>query len=180
MTAATDHRAVEAGAPRASRAVPEPFAASREPVPPGRTWTITTASGLTLTGYLPGWAGDDPSETGVPVDQLSLRLADLSHHSDFAGQPLRVCTALGEGGYRDHEFEAFRGSITCNPYDDDAALRLPVVNIEVLPEYMIDGLTPDGITGLAAALRAQADRLDHEIRPTLIAARSDWAQHHTA
>ncbi|WP_405584994.1 DUF6907 domain-containing protein [Streptomyces sp. NBC_01190] len=36
-------------------------------------------------------------------------------------------------------------------------------------------LDPDGLAEVAAQLRAQADRLDHEIRPQLVAVRADWA-----
>ena len=31
---------------------------------PGR-WTITTESGSTMSGYLPAWAEDDPSEVAL-------------------------------------------------------------------------------------------------------------------
>jgi hypothetical protein len=73
------------------------------------TWTITATSGLAVTGYLPPWAQEDPSEAGVPVGRLGKVLADICHWAEF-------------------------------------------------PE-----------------LRAQADHLDHQVRPALTAARADWA-----
>lgn len=35
-----------------------------------RTWQVTTTNGHTTTGYLPAWADEDPSRTGVPVGRL--------------------------------------------------------------------------------------------------------------
>jgi hypothetical protein len=146
----------------------------------GGTWAITTARGCTATGYLPPWAKEDPSETGVPHDRLSLRLADVSHYANFPGQLLPVSSpgcipcAVPAG----HQEEVLRGSLDCNPYDDDPGLRIPVANIEVVADHWLTGLGPDDLAGLAAKLRTQADRLDHEIRPALVAAREDWADHH--
>jgi hypothetical protein len=88
--------------------------------------------------------------------------------------------------------------------DPASALRLlPWMNLEGRPAYLstnggflsgladeieqlqlgsavdVFGLDPDGLAEIAAKLRAQADRLDHDIRPQLLAARADWAAHHT-
>jgi len=73
----------------------------------------------------------------------------------------------------------FWGSIDCSPYAEDPEPRVPVVNIAIVDDFWIMGLDPDGLTGIAAQLRAQADRLDHEIRPRLIACRDDWSTHHS-
>ncbi|MYS19885.1 methyltransferase, FxLD system [Streptomyces sp. SID4948] len=107
---------------------------------------------------------------------LGVRLADVSHRSFFEGQVLNVVApdARGEA----EEEVVFEGSIDCNPYAADAGLRVPVVNISAYPEHWVLGLDPGGVAEVAAKLRAQADRLDHEIRPALIAARADWAAHH--
>jgi len=48
--------------------------------------------------------------------------------------------------------------------------------MDILPGYVMDGLTPDDLADLGARLRVQADRIDGEIRPKLIAAREDWAR----
>lgn len=41
-------------------------------MPPGRTWTITTTAGDTVSGYLPGWAEQDPSRTGLRPERLDI------------------------------------------------------------------------------------------------------------
>jgi hypothetical protein len=76
------------------------------------------------------------------------------------------------------EDAVFEGSIDCNPYDPDTRLRIPVVNIQVSLGHWILGLDPHELTDIATKLRAQADRLHHEILPALIAAREDWATRH--
>ncbi|WP_328915024.1 MULTISPECIES: DUF6907 domain-containing protein [unclassified Streptomyces] len=149
------------------------------PVPDGRTWTVTTTSGHTLTGYLPAWADTDPSLTDIPHDLLPLRLADICHREVFEGTALHLCpppSAAEPGAARDEQ--VLWGTIECTPYAENPATRIPVVNIAVIDDYWITNLDPDTLTELATELRAQADRLDHEIRPRLTTARADWAQHH--
>jgi hypothetical protein len=90
------------------------------------TITITTANGLTATGYLPPWAAEDPSKGGVPASAFSRVLADINHHRAF------------------------------------------------------DGLDPAGVGRLITALRAQADRLESEVLPQLVSARTDWSAHQWA
>ncbi|WP_405585862.1 DUF6907 domain-containing protein [Streptomyces sp. NBC_01190] len=154
-------------------------AASAEPAGTGRTWTITTTAGFTVEGYLPAWAEEDPSATGVPLDRLPVRLADVGHWTHFGGQSMRVRSPAfeGEGGGEGEE-QVFWGSIDCHPYADDPEPRVPVVNLAIIEDFWINNLDPDGLARVAAQLRAQADRLDQEIRPRLIAARADWAEHH--
>ncbi|WP_328915039.1 MULTISPECIES: DUF6907 domain-containing protein [unclassified Streptomyces] len=144
----------------------------------GRTWAVTTTSGHTLPGYLPAWADTDPSLTGVPYDLLPIRLADICHREVFEGTALRVCPppSAAEPGPADEQ--VLGGTIECSPYAENPATRIPVVNIAVVDDYWINNLDPDTLTELATKLRAQADRLDHEIRPRLTTARADWAQHH--
>jgi hypothetical protein len=149
----------------------------KQPAPwstPGR-WTITTESGSTTSGYLPAWAEDDPSEVDVPLDLLPVRLADISHRNFFEGQTMTVLAPDAQG--RAEEDAVFEGTIDCNPYDPNPALRLPVVNIQVCQDHWILGLDPHGLTTIATQLRAQADRLEREVHPALIAAREDWAAH---
>ncbi|MFC4032195.1 DUF6907 domain-containing protein [Streptomyces polygonati] len=141
----------------------------------GRTWTITTSNGYTATGYLPGWAEENPSQTGVRPDTLPVVLADISHRAPFDGQLIRVAP----GGYGPGEEKAIlAGSIDCNPDTGSAEPPEPVVNVHLIEDYWINGLAPADLARFAAALRAQADRLDHEIRPRLIAYREDWTAHH--
>jgi hypothetical protein len=76
--------------------------------------------------------------------------------------------------------EIFWGAIECSPYAEDPGLRVPVANIWLVDDYWLHGLDPAEIAGFAAQLRAHADRLDHEVRPALIAARADWNAQHMA
>ncbi|WP_333769310.1 DUF6907 domain-containing protein [Streptomyces sp. IBSBF 2435] len=158
--------------------VPQTARATEQPQPwstPGK-WTITTEVGSVTSGYLPEWAEDDPSEAGVPLDQLPLRLGGINHRNFFEG-PLVLLTATG-GGDDAEEDAVFAGSIDCNPYDPDDRLRVPVVNIQVSPDHWILGLDPQELADIASKLRAQADVLHDEVLPTLIAAREDWSSHH--
>ncbi len=154
--------------------------ARREQPPPWSTpgtWAITTTDGAVTFGYLPAWAEDDPTEIGVPTEELPQRLAQVDHRAFFEG-PMVPVTApdLWDGVEEDTVFE---GSIDCNPYAPDPRLRIPVVNLQVSIGRYILGLDPDGLTAIAAKLRAHADLLDHKVRPALTAARQDWAAHHS-
>ncbi|WUV82908.1 hypothetical protein OG552_27365 [Streptomyces sp. NBC_01476] len=112
----------------------------------------------------------------MPLDLLSVRLADISHRNFFAGQTMTVLAPDAKG--KAEEDTVFEGTIDCNPYVQDPALRVPVVNIQVCLDHWILGLDPQGLMTIAAQLHAQADRLEQEIHPALIAARKDWAAHH--
>ncbi|MBD0738281.1 DUF6907 domain-containing protein [Streptomyces sp. CBMA29] len=147
---------------------PRPFSV------PGR-WTITTPNGPEVSGYLPDWAEDDPSESGVPLDQLPIRLTHIEHRTFFEGQPVSLVETWP--GNTAEEEVLLGGSIDCAPYASDPRFRLPVVNIQVCPEHWIAGLDPDGVAEVAACLLAQAELLMHEVRPALIAARKDWEAH---
>jgi hypothetical protein len=150
-----------------------------DPGSSGAAWTITTTAGFTASGYLPAWADDDPSETGVALERLHAVLDDVSHRTAFDGQTMLVWSPERDGdGLRDER--VFWGAIGCRPYAEGSEPRIPVVDIAVVDDYWINGLDPEGLSGIVAKLRAQADRLDHEIRPQLIAARADWAAHHDA
>lgn len=147
------------------------------PTTPVRTWTITTTTGFTVAGYLPGWAEEDPSASDVPLDKLPAVLDDVVHREPFDGQAVR----LASGGYGPgEEREVFGGAIECRPDPDEGRPAVPVAQVHVIEDFWINDLDPDALTKLAAALRAQADRLDHEVRPRLIAYRQDWAEHRRA
>ncbi|WP_328912729.1 MULTISPECIES: DUF6907 domain-containing protein [unclassified Streptomyces] len=144
------------------------------PVPAARTWTLTTTGGHTLTGHLPAWADDDPSESGIPLELLGTRLADISHRTTFPGQTTHV--VLGSAPAQ--EAKILWATIDCHPYADDPDPRTPVASIALVDDYWLTHLTPDDLTHIATQLRTQADRLDHDVKPRLIAAREDWAAHH--
>ena len=150
----------------ARREQPSPWSA------PG-TWAITTTDGAVTSGYLPAWAEDDPTEIGVPAEELPQRLAQVNHRTFFEGLMLPLTAPdLWDDVEEDSVFE---GSIDCNPYDPDPRLHVPVVNLQVSVGRYILSLGPDGLADIAAKLRAHADLLDHKVRPALIAARDDWA-----
>ncbi|MFJ1581912.1 DUF6907 domain-containing protein [Streptomyces sp. NPDC088197] len=140
------------------------------------SWTITTTSGFATSGYLPDWAEDDPSEAGVPLDQLPLRLGGINHRNFFEG-PLMHLTATDSRDDAEKDV-IFAGSIDCNPFDTDTRLRVPVANIQVSPHHWILSLDPGELADVASKLRAQADLLHNEVLPALIAAREDWSAHH--
>ncbi|WP_433891351.1 DUF6907 domain-containing protein [Streptomyces sp. CA-111067] len=143
------------------------------------TWTVTTTAGFTAAGYLPAWADHDPSEIGVPLERLHAVLADVSHRAAFDGPLVPVWSPERDGdGLR--EERVLWGAIGCRPYAEDQEPRIPVVDIAIVDDYWINGLDPDDLADLAAKLRAQADHMEHEVLPQLVAARGDWAAHHGA
>lgn len=142
------------------------------------TWTITTDTGFSISGHLPTWADDDPSQNQLPVDRLGIALSDINHHHDVCGEILALPLRTPEDhGRHDQAVPVLCGSIDCNPYAAAPELRVPVFNFHLVDDYRIEALGPDGITELAAILRAHADALDQRVRPALIEARNDWARH---
>ncbi|MEU6848454.1 hypothetical protein ABZ901_00700 [Actinacidiphila alni] len=156
----------------------QPAAAS-----PGRTWSISTTGGFTLTGHLPPWADEDPSDTDVPLERLSVTLIDLAHRRPFAGQQMRVhhpARTDVDGQAGGTEESLFDGHITCYPYSENPMERAPYADVRVVEDFWLNNLTPEDLTDLAARLRAQADRLETELVPMLEEARSDWFTAHEA
>jgi hypothetical protein len=151
--------------------------ADQSPAARARRWLITTTDGRTESGHLPAWATDDPSEQRVPVDQLGARLADITHHRAFPGQTLRVYSPTADAA-QPEPVQILRSSIDCNPHAPRGEPRIPMANVHIVDETWITDLSPDDLTDLANGLRAVADRLDHEVIPTLHAARADWNIHH--
>jgi anti-sigma regulatory factor (Ser/Thr protein kinase) len=139
------------------------------------TWTLTTTQGTVTTGYLPDWAEDDPSETDVAPELLPARLAAINHRTVFEGQYMSVRAPDATG--KAEEEEIFGASIDCNPYDENPAHRVPIANLQVLPDFWISALSPADLTAIIGQLRSQADRLETEVHPALTAAREDWINH---
>ncbi len=142
----------------------------------GRTWTIATTNGPVVSAYLPAWAEDDPSESGLPVAQLSAQLDDVCHRTVFAGR----CVEVVDGSGPATEAEILQGSIECHPYAEDPEPRVPVANLRIVGDYWITDLDPAGLAVVIALLRSQADRLDRVMAPALVGTREDWAAHHPA
>lgn len=143
-------------------------------VPPGRTWTIASLEGDVARGYLPGWAEEDPSRIGIAPERMRHAVHDVIHREPFDGQLLR----LAEGGYGPGEQTwVLSGNIECIPEPGEDEQPVPVVNVHLIEDFWLTGLGPREVAVLAAQLRAQADRLEQEVRPRLVAYRADWAAH---
>jgi hypothetical protein len=142
------------------------------PVPPGGKWTITTVNGITASGYLPGWADNDPSRTDVSAADLHPEIEGIIHRAPFDGQAVQLLPVESGPG---KEGEIFGGAIVCIPDSEGPEPAEPYVEIQIVGDAWFTGLGPDDVATVAAALRAQADRLDHDVRPRLIAYRNDWA-----
>lgn len=147
-------------------------------IPVGRTWAVTTTSGFTANGYLPSWAEDDPSATGIHVDRLPIVLADISHNVTFEGQPMTVwAPGCPDESASTGEAPVLWGTLGCTPYGENTDSRVPVVNLAIVDDYWINNLDPEGLSKIVSQLRAQAERLENEVLPQLVAARADWAEH---
>jgi hypothetical protein len=157
-----------------SATVAGPPAQGVVPVLPGRIWTITATDDTTASGYLPGWAEEDPSRTGVPPAAFRNAVHDVIHRAHFDGQLLRPA----RGGYGPGaDTWALNGTIECIPDTDDGTPPIPVANVHIIEDFWLTGLGPADLSALAAQLRAQADRLENDVRPRLIAYRADWSTH---
>lgn len=139
------------------------------------TWTISTTTGHIISGYLPPWSHGDPTATDVAVERLGVALADINHFTPISGQYMPVTT----GDVSGTATVVLSGTMECNPYAEDPEPRVPVVSLQLVDDYWLHNLDPTQLADIAAKLRAQADHLDHEVRPALIAAREDWTTHHT-
>lgn len=144
-----------------------------------RQWAITTTTGEQITGYLPSWATEDPSEADVPPEELAARLADICHFTEFPGQVLQAYSP-GNATDAPQALEIMRSSINCAPYSPTPALALPVATVRVAGEYWITDLDPTDLAEIVKGLRATADRLDHVVIPQLDDIRAEWTTHHTS
>lgn len=144
-----------------------------------RQWVLTTTTGEQITGYLPPWATEDPSEADVQPEKLAARLADVCHYTEFPGQVLR---AYSPGNVTDEpeELEIMRSSITCAPYAPAPELALPVATVRVAGEYWMTDLDPSGLAEIVKGLRAVADRLDGVVIPQLNTIRAEWTAYHAS
>jgi hypothetical protein len=150
------------------------------PVPPtavggGGEWRITTSDGdVAIREYLPGWAEEDPSRTGVAPQLLGKLLADVHHRRDFGGESAVVAFASDPPG----PMVVFGVTVGCRPFAEEGQPRVPVANVQIVDDFWFKDLDPEGVSAVAALLRAQADRLEQQVRPALVAARDDWQRNH--
>ena len=141
-----------------------------------RTWQVSTASGLALTGYLPPWADENPSLSGVALEHLGVCLANIVHSTEFSGQ---LGYVSNHGGPVE-ETVIFSGFIDCHPHAEDPALRVPFAHLHLVGDHRIINLDPNGVADLAALFHAQGTYLENEVLSALTAARSEWAENHTS
>jgi len=142
---------------------------------PGRTWVLATTSGFTATGYLPGWAEEDPSKADVPLDRLPAELADIAHQGGVGGMVLPVSHAAGKA----EEAWVLVVTIDCKPFPEDerSGPHVPVINIQIVDDCWIRDLDPAGAVALGEKLRALGELIMGPAAELLTAARHDWAEH---
>ena len=140
-----------------------------------RAWAISTTNGETMTGYLPTWAQDDPSKSGVAPDQLAVELSGITHEATFGGQFMRVCPGAEDPG---EDTAVLIALIQCAPFAGDGTeARPPLVNVQVLDDFWIMNLDPSGVLEVAATFRSFADLLVNTVAPSLSAAHAEWTEH---
>lgn len=170
---ATTHRSVDA---YLTREYPNLFPTEETPAP-RREWTITTEFGVTVHGYHPTWDQTDPSAHNIPADRLEMYVSDVDHVQHWKGQVVTANLHAHEGRYTG-ECPILCPQMNLRPFDPNPAERVPNVSIELAEgsDEWIEHLDPQGVADVASRLRAQADRLENEVLPALIAAREDWAK----
>ncbi|WP_335982035.1 DUF6907 domain-containing protein [Streptomyces sp. CA2R106] len=146
-----------------------------------RTWRVTATNGVTVSGYLPPWAYEDPSESDVHPVALPVGLARLELFRYFDGVPGSL-VGPGDGTDEDGYTTPF-GALTCHPCADretpDRPVH-PVLTIQVSDTEETVCTDPDELAALITRLRAHTDYLDQHVRPAFTTIREDWRTHHRA
>ncbi|MFJ2955711.1 hypothetical protein [Streptomyces sp. NPDC087270] len=165
---------------------PAPTARPPEPTPPA-TWTITTVEGITLTGHQPDWSEDNPSDTGIPLDQAVNYLRGYAHYTmlpvdpvdpvDPVLPPATLDIDINGTRYRESTSAMFVTQIACHPYSQQPHEEVPTASLMVVDAWDFEGLTPTDLTRIATHIRTQADYFENTVLPDLITARQDWAAH---
>lgn len=142
-----------------------------------RRWTITTEHGVTVSGYLPAWDQGDPSAHNIPADRLEVYVSDVDHVQHWPGQMLASANLSSGKGRYVGQCPILCPQMNLRPFDPNTAERIPNVSVELVEgsDDWIEHLDPAGVATFAEQLRAQADRLENEVLPALVAARADWA-----
>lgn len=141
-----------------------------------RTWVVTTTTGLTLRDHLPEWAQTDPTRDGVRPEQLDAAMADVVLEADAGGLVLPVV----HGQDPAEQAAVLAVTIVCKPFGQQDEPRTPVVDVQLVEDYWLKGLDPQGITDFGQRLSALGHLLVHRVAPDLQSARDDWARHHPA
>lgn len=164
---------IEAVTPATDEPIPYTLTTAAEAaIEVAKRWTITTTNGITVSGYLPPWAKQNPSVAGIQPDHLVGTLDDIGHRAWYPGVKAEVTM-----GRDDATLPIMCPQIECDPFHEDPAKRVPTVSVELAEgcDDWIGGLDPDGVRRLADKLRAQAAVLD-QVAADLADARADWAK----
>ncbi|WP_435178360.1 DUF6907 domain-containing protein [Actinacidiphila sp. bgisy145] len=144
-----------------------------------RTWRLTATNGVTVSGYLPPWAYEDPSASDVHPVALPVDLVRLELFRYFDGVPGSL-VGPGDGVDEDGYMTPF-GAVTCHPCADREAPDRPVhpvLTVQVSDTEETICHDPDELAALIARLRTRVDYLDQHVRPAFTAIHQDWQTHH--
>ncbi|WP_307795341.1 helix-turn-helix domain-containing protein [Actinacidiphila acididurans] len=144
------------------------------PTAKARSWAVTTTSGLTVRDHLPDWADSDPSRDGVRPEHLDAVLADVVLETDTGGLILPVV----HGQDPAEQAAVLAVTLTCKPFGQSDEPRIPVADVQLVDDFWLKGLDPQGITDFGQRLRTLGHALIHQVGPALEAARADWSRHH--
>ncbi|WP_236060007.1 helix-turn-helix domain-containing protein [Actinacidiphila acididurans] len=139
-----------------------------------RTWSVTTTSGLTVRDQLPAWADNDPSRDDVRPEHLHAALADVVLEADAGGLVLPVV----HGQDPAEQAAVLAVTLTCKPFGQQGEPRVPVAEVQLVEDFWLKGLDPQGITDFGHRLHVLGHLLIHQVAPALQAARADWSRHH--
>lgn len=139
-----------------------------------RAYALTTTDGLTVRDHLPDWAETDPSSDEVGPGQLGAVLADVVLEADAGGLVLPVV----HGQDPAEQAAVLALTIMCKPFGQEDEPRIPVVDVQLVEDFWLKGLNPQGVRDFGQRLRALGDLLVDQVAPNLEAARADWSRHH--
>ncbi|BBA98849.1 hypothetical protein RVR_5203 [Actinacidiphila reveromycinica] len=145
-----------------------------------RTWRITATNGLSVSGYLPPWAYEDPSASGVDPHLLPVLLVDVELFRYFH-DVIDPLVGPGDGLDEDGHVTAYFCAITCRPFADRDVPDLPVHPVLTVQVTETDETVchdPGELAALIARLRAHTDHLDQHVLPAFTAIHDDWRIHH--
>ncbi|BBA98205.1 hypothetical protein RVR_4305 [Actinacidiphila reveromycinica] len=144
-----------------------------------RTWRVTATNGVTVSGYLPPWAFEDPSMTAVEPPGLPVALVDVELFRYFDG----VAGSLAgpdDGVDEDGVITPFC-AVTCRPFADREAPEVPahpVLTVQVSGSEETVCHDPGELAVLIGRLRAHTDYLDRHVLPAFTVIHRDWEAHH--
>lgn len=136
-----------------------------------RSWSFVdrrTGESMAVT-CMPGCTRDHSSEAGT-----EMRPENVFCWSESQDATLPV-NANGEP----EEFRVLSTVLKMEPWSDTIAQRLPYASVELVDDYWIENLDPDGLETVINTLASQLDRMRATHR-RLVETRADHMQRHTA